>query len=773
MSAPNNNGTNTAGASPEETPTSLRPVKDPFIELFLTMHYRKMLRNLNGPQKKNTKYHLIVLLCFLIIIYGFSAYTNTSDSTTENVFEKGYIQITLSITQIILITVWITVAIIITAIFGNSKFVLLLYWMLVYWPLLSIMMSALFGDFNDPDFDDVSWVLYLLIFLEAITVLAWVGTYKVYPKLVTSNWFRQTHARRFWRINLLDDGMTLEYDGWLGRCRKRYACRYVGDTNDAGLPHGRGIWSDDSYNGEVLTGSWENGQPVAPFSSRQYGGKGSTYSAVQIAYFFASDDAFEANKLVPTNDQPPRCGIASVECSTGGEFMTHLPQACLLSGPHVEGENGITVGTVCKELDCGSQTVNPITSLQISADDPRGVQISDHLYASTGSPFTRKISQIVIDVVKTNGGTTNYEAIENNDEETNQEQKSTTNGEGRYNIKLEVNNNWTRIKTKDALIFLPGFNSWPKHSLESFGQLLAMAPKLNQHVYPIIFTWPGAQVLTYRNASAIAASENNRKYFLQMLNSLQAEGINNIHFLSHSLGVQTLMNCFEDNADGTPSPVSQCFGPAPASGDSLASSSTRETGKLICRSITLLNPDFPLRAFREHAFKSIRRVTSLITIVGDLADQALFWSSLINGGVNRFGGSQPSVLDFKGRTSQKCLQELIGKNIDGLYLSKNEAEDNDVVSFQNTELLLQSSVRIGRKKEASNIYLDCDVIDTTGLDTNVNELRHAAYSVNSILLRDIEEIVTTGRRAADRSTLLHKKGNVFEYCHAPSFVTPV
>jgi hypothetical protein len=233
------------------------------------------------------------------------------------------------------------------------------------------------------------------------------------------------------------------------------------------------------------------------------------------------------------------------------------------------------------------------------------------------------------------------------------------------------------------------------------------------------------------------------------------------------------MNCFEDNADGTASPVSQCFGPAPAFGDSLTSSSTREMGKLICRSITLLNPDFPLRAFREHAFKSIRRVASLITIVGDQADQALFWSSLINGGVNRFGGSQPSVLDFKGRTSQKCLQELIGKDINELYLPKNEAEDNEVISFQNTKLLLQSSVRIGRKEEVSNKYLDCDVIDTTGLDTNVNNLRHAAYSVNSILLRDIEEIVITGRRAADRSTLLHKKGNVFEYCHAPSFVTPV
>eukprot|EP00956_Cyclotella_meneghiniana_P038534 scaffold155675_cov77-Cyclotella_meneghiniana.AAC.2 len=761
--------------------TSFRPVDDPHVELFLTMHYRKMLRELNGPQKKKSKYHLVVLFCFLLMIYGFSAYQYADDGTTEGVFEKGYIQVTLSLTHVVLITVWIVVAILITAILGSSKFVLLLYWVLVYWPLLSIIMAAVFGEFNDPDFDHASWTLYLLIVLEVMTVLTWVGVYKVYPKYVTSNWFRQRHARRFWRIKLLDDGNTIEYDGMMGRCGRHFACRYVGDTNATGLPHGRGIWSDDSYNGEVLTGTWVNGIPVAPFSSRQYGGKGSTYSAVQIAYFFASDDQFEANKLVPTNDEPPRCGIASVECSTGGEFMTHLPHATLLSGPFVEGQDGITIGTICKDLDSGSQTVDPVTSLQINTDDPRGVQISGHLYAHTGSPFTRKTTQIIIDVIKTSNSAAKYEAIDDQDdqEEANDElteeklHRSTVDGFARRNIRLEVDKSWTRITTKDALIFLPGFNSWPKHSLESFGQMMAMSPKLNQQVYPIVFCWPGAQVLTYRNATFASASENNRKYFLQMLNSLQLEGITNIHFVSHSLGVQTLMNCFEDEADGSPSKVSQCFSPASKVGDDLVLSNREleKFEKLTCRSITLLNPDFPLRAFTERGFKSIRRVTSLITIVGDKADQALFWSSLINGGVNRFGGSQPSVLDFKGRTNEKGLQKLVGKNIDGVYLTNNE--DEGTVPFQNSDLIMQSSLRIGKKEQANITYLDCDVIDTTGLDTNVNNLRHAAYSVNSILLRDIEEIVTTGRRAADRSTLLHKKGNVFEYCHAPSFVTPV
>lgn len=84
------------------------------------------------------------------------------------------------------------------------------------------------------------------------------------------------------------------------------------------------------------------------------------------------------------------------------------------------------------------------------------------------------------------------------------------------------------------------------------------------------------------------------------------------------------------------------------------------------------------------------------------------------------------------------------------------------------ELCQESS---GGEKDRDVTWLDCDVIDSTGLDTNVNELRHSAYNVNSILLRDIEEIIVTRKRASERTTLLHKKGtNVFEFIQAPSFI---
>ena len=63
-----------------------------------------------------------------------------------------------------------------------------------------------------------------------------------------------------------------------------------------------------------------------------------------------------------------------------------------------------------------------------------------------------------------------------------------------------------------------------------------------------------------------------------------------------------------------------------------------------------------------------------------------------------------------------------------------------------------------------------DVIDTTGLDTNIADIRHSAYNLNPSLLRDLEELVSTGKRAMDRS-LLYREGNMFSYCNAPSFVS--
>jgi len=807
--------------------TYQRIISPELEEVFCTMQYRKMQRELNGPQKKKTKYHYIALACLLILVYGLSAY-NKDIST-------GDIQVTLYLPVIIGFGAWFILSIIIISLLSD-RVQILFCWMVIYWPLLAVLSSMLY--------ESGHWsIVIATIVLEVITLFTFLFVNYVYPKFVTSKWFKENYgATRFWRITLVgvdgDDGSednaddnsnwTMEYDGRFGCFGKRYECRYIGELNEEGLPHGRGVWSDNSYNGEVLTGMWVDGKPIGPFSSRQYGGHGSTFSSIRIAFFMATDDPFEENKLIPTNAGPPRVGVASVECSIAGEFFSHLPEATLLVEPQTDGD-GITIGDcVCKADDINTSDDNkqhqqPVQTLQINCNDPRGVQIVGHRYETTGLPFTKRIKQIIIDIGNVDEKGSKYEPLDVIDNTTTdnydqsrdvlQQQQQEEDDEDdienndqyaqKYTMHLDVRK-WTTSGSKDtALIFIPGYNSWLKHSAESFGQvsivnayelffrtvhsretqnillskkilthlslsllqMLSMS-KLSSHVHPIIYAYPGAKVFTYRWASYISATKNNQRYFLQMLKGLQREGIQNIHILTHSLGVQSLMNAFEENIDGTLSPISELFGSAPTthSSNNYKRNSMVDAGKLVCRSITMMNPDFPTLAFRERAFRSIRRITSLITIIGDTTDQALFWSSTVNGALNLFGLPQPSLLDSKAKKQQKGyhVHSTIGRHLHALYVEGDNNGNDDIVI----------SRRSRASSEDSKHWLDCDVIDTAMLDTNVNDLRHAAFSMNSILIRDIEELVVTGKRAANRTSLLHKKGNVYEYCHAPSFVKP-
>ena len=68
------------------------------------------------------------------------------------------------------------------------------------------------------------------------------------------------------------------------------------------------------------------------------------------------------------------------------------------------------------------------------------------------------------------------------------------------------------------------------------------------------------------------------------------------------------------------------------------------------------------------------------------------------------------------------------------------------------------------------MWLDLDAIDSTSLDSNVHPLAHNYFNLNGVLRNDLHELIVTGRRAAERSTLLHREGNIFSYASAPSYV---
>ena len=82
-----------------------------------------------------------------------------------------------------------------------------------------------------------------------------------------------------------------------------------------------------------------------------------------------------------------------------------------------------------------------------------------------------------------------------------------------------------------------------------------------------------------------------------------------------------------------------------------------------------------------------------------------------------------------------------------------------------------ASVDLSGGTKGVPLWLDMDVIDMTCLDTNIKGMRHSGFSLNSMLLKDLQELIATGKRAMKRSSLLFREGNQFTFAHAPSFVS--
>ncbi|KAL3815281.1 hypothetical protein ACHAXA_010092 [Cyclostephanos tholiformis] len=782
-------------------------------EAFINMQLRKMNRAMSGTKSRDTKYEYAALFLVLVLIFSifggvkyfwFETYSAETKQQSDSETDDQYL-VKLTFPQVIWFTIWLFCAVVVTSVFRESRFIALLYLMLVYIPLIFLVADAVFSfKLRGSVFAVVTEVLALAVF---------VFVYYLFPRIINSGWFRRKgRAVRYFRVKLISD-WTMSYTRRSGRCGlgRLHTCKYDGATNDKGQPHGIGRWFDDAFEGEILTGAWENGVPVAPFSSRIYG-TGDAFRAVLVPFFKASDDSFESTKLWPTNENPVECGVASVECSVSGAFYNELPEAKYFIDPH-PFDLTTSIQKMYDSLLVIQQKVD-MQYLAIMADDPRGIQIEGHVHAATGRAF-HQVDEISVRVKKeetkplirpnlpmissvaVNQRRVSFFGLEklfihddecevSPDDESAPTAQAPTDHSQDYNNKLaeaeegrtstppqfslEVDG-WVKSEKKDALIFFPGFNSSLKKSLENFGQLLAMT-KLDSRVYPILFNWPAGQVLTYLSSSRTALSEQNCKNFHQLLSGLQHEGFRNVHLMSHSMGVQTLLGALIDKEDGSRSESSRCFALASDYDELIPNEDNEafdESKLLICKTITLLNPDFPLVPFREHAFSAARKLCRTITVVGDKMDNALFWSQVLNGLAVRSGYEQPFAL-LPNDDCKKKLQHLrtVGRCVESLYFPKLESSivKRDYLIFKEKAPLM---LLYDKNKASDKSWMDLDVIDTTGLDTNMKKIRHSAFNLNASLFNDLDELITTGKRAMDRS-LLYRDGNIFSYCSAPSFV---
>lgn len=339
---------------------------------------------------------------------------------------------------------------------------------------------------------------------------------------------------------------------------------------------------------------------------------------------------------------------------------------------------------------------------------------------------------------------------------------------------------WAPAEHKDAVIFLAGYNSCTRDRLENFGQFLAMS-KLSSKVYPFVFCWPGGIGPGYFQASQTAGNDKNFDNFHKLVASIRAAGIHNVHLMTHSMGAQCLLGAFQDRYDENGnllgrSKISECFQLDPDFHNHKERGSFNSDDALICKTITMLNPDFPLEAFVDRGFLTLRRVCRTVTVVGDRNDSALWWSSLLNGVAERKGYDHRPALRCTMPPPEKPrsfrLQDRIGRSIESLHFPKNDKGEKTVQDKRLIYEELFSHLVNGSEEDPESLHwLDMDVIDMTGLDTNIAGMRHTGFSLNGMLLKDLEELIMTGKRAMKRSTLVYRDGNMFSYAHAPSFVS--
>lgn len=814
--------------------------------VFLNMYLRKVQRRVRGRRSNDSlccEFVVVLVLLAVIIVLG-----RDDDPEPDTHYERADTE------GLIIFWFWLIFTGLIFFYFGReSPYLKMLRVMAIYIPLVFLTASLAFYEEVREEINLVHWnrllpqqhvFFVLLIITEALTFAGFMSYYKLYPLVMGSKWFRSKPGRiaRMWRMGIAtDDEWTMRYMGHnpthgLRRCTMNFTCKYEGDIDQStGLPDGMGRWLDDAWEGEMLTGYWKQGEPVAPFSSWNVGSNDAVV-AVRVAYFKATDDPYKKNKFFPTNDNTPECGVASVECSVSGSFYRHLPHATLIEGPFVadsmpsQDNNPIReclgllyqVGEATDNADHCYEGDRGVSCVNIRATDPRGVQVMGHVYEPTGQFYSPDTKSITVDVEwgspggegtgscvrrqhdgslvtrssvrvlqktlfmpKANSASLSkiveIEVDDSSDEENEnanwqkhtQQMKATT-------ATLRVQN-WVPYLYKEALVFFPGYNSAMKTALQNLGQFLAMT-KLCAHVYPFVYVWPGSVGPGYFEASKISATEVNKQNVLKFVKGLSEAGITRVHLMTHSMGVKTLLGAFKDEYDENGkrigrSEVSKCFQLDPDYEDEDDTERSESTNQLICKSITMLNPDFPVRAFIDRGFLSIRRICRTVTIVGDQNDRALWWSSLFNATVPSCYYEFPEVerpVVSPNEERKTELVERIGRSIETLCFPAEVAqqyhESGNEKAFRRQLFNKAASIDLsGRSKE--QFWLDLDVIDMTGLDTNIKGMRHSGFSLNGMLLKDLEELLSSGRRAMKRSTLLYREGNVFSYAHAPAFVS--
>ncbi|KAF9436165.1 hypothetical protein BGZ76_004668 [Entomortierella beljakovae] len=320
--------TSSSGIVQTDSPSlPITPSIDTLIPTFRFMVHRKLRRKAHGQYRRHSNrryiFSALVIALFMTLV-GIGAQKLELASSWP---ELALVVLLL----LLMIYVVVKVSIIIRLVLATLV-------------LFAISSGSLFDEFmgtpnqeTNPDGKlptGAKIVLVVFAFLECLTLGTVLFLRVSYPRIVLrAKWL---NCKRWWRIRETPEPpskslnyrtIMFSYLSWDPDefFFQRSSVTYVGEFDDLGRPHGLGEWTDHTYNGEALQGIWEDGIPIGPFKSQEYG-TGNAFSNIRIGFCKNSMDKVDSTVFKAARDPNGLTyGSAGVECSVSGKFFHHLP----------------------------------------------------------------------------------------------------------------------------------------------------------------------------------------------------------------------------------------------------------------------------------------------------------------------------------------------------------------------------------------------------------------------------------------------------------------
>eukprot|EP01113_Clastostelium_recurvatum_P032840 TRINITY_DN4274_c0_g1_i6.p1 TRINITY_DN4274_c0_g1~~TRINITY_DN4274_c0_g1_i6.p1 ORF type:complete len:807 (+),score=169.26 TRINITY_DN4274_c0_g1_i6:202-2622(+) len=512
-------------------------------------------------------------------------------------------------------------------------------------------------------------------------------------------------------------------------------CVYEGPIRN-GRPNGIGTWMDTSYQGELLTGYWEDGVPIGPFESMENDTR-SMLVNLRITFGTNGGGRWWLDRT------PLNVGVAGVECCVSGNFFKGYPKVQMLTGPTectCRNSNSCScVDEIMRNRHYRHiEEEKTLKSVVVSIDKKH-----DSLVVSGHKSRRSKQKSVTIEVVKTardsvvlmNSTEASGSTSSSSGQEGEASSSSTVYSRG-MEQRLQLDSQWLSSELTEGLLFIHGYDHNLKDSLKRFGQFLALG-HFPSHLRPFVFNWPSStNPFLYWCAHSVASDNDTHRDLKRFLQSLRMSGIRQLHVLCHSMGTRFFLRSFpiikkvfaKRFVDVLSPNTSFNEGHIPEDNPSHMDGLRRSTSylespmkederKIHMVNLILLNPDYEIETFRnDHS--ELRSYCSRITVYADHRDQAI-------------------RLAFK--MTQKAS---MGNNI--LPILDNKGS-----------------------------FLDMDIIDTGDLDSNMSERHHSFFNVNRLMVDDLWDLVVTGKRAEERTSRLKNTGRVYRFTILPSSVVMV